>query len=172
MQEVINIVIFLFFDRQLLTLCIRKFGHICLIKMVPHCSLWHFQDIPYVSVQLITHLLLSESFANTWWVITWFLNLRKINAHFKWIGLFPPRELWRLQVCHKLHILSSQYGFTCYKGKLCSLLLPLNRQQDLPVNRDGCVFETASILITASSTWEFQLIHQTWNTKVKNKSGI
>ena len=88
-------------------------------------------------------------------VIVWFMNLRKISIHLMWMGLFPWRELWGLQICHKLHFFSSQHGFISYKHEESSLILPLNRQQDQAVNRDGCVFEVASMLITAFSIWEF-----------------
>lgn len=67
-----------------------------------------------------------------------------------------------------VHVLTSQYGFTCYKDEECSLLLPLNRQKQQPVNREGWVSEVVHMLITTSSIWEFQLVHQTWNTKIIN----
>lgn len=86
------------------SLCIRKYRHISQIEMVPRCSLWHFQDIPQVSVPFTTLLLPADSFANIWWVIIWFLNFRKINVHLMWTGFFPPRELSGLQICHKFYM--------------------------------------------------------------------
>lgn len=43
-----------------------------------------------------------------------------------------------------------------------------NRKQDQTVNKDGCISEVASTLITTSSIWEFQPVHQTWNTQINN----
>lgn len=69
-------------------------------------------------------------------------------------------------------VLPLQYGFRYQKNEECRLLLPLNRNQDHPAHRDGCVFEPATVPITASSTWEFQLAHQTCNTKVNNSLNL
>lgn len=96
-------------------------------------------------------------------------KLKKNKWPFGVNGALPSkRTLEFAGLSQVVHVLTSQYGFTCYKDEECSLLLPLNRQKQQPVNREGWVSEVVHMLITTSSIWEFQLVHQTWNTKIIN----